>query len=105
VYMQATASVDNETDHIIQSMIRSTFKDCTVLTIAHRLNTVLDSDRIMVLDKGQLVEFDSAANLLAEAQGESSNRDADTGAGDEVTGRSPAVFRELHQKYVLSRQV
>ena len=61
---EATSNVDSSTDQLIQSTIRTAFKDCTVLTIAHRLNTIIDSDRIMVLDAGQLVEFDSPATLL-----------------------------------------
>ncbi len=61
---EATASVDFETDALIQKAIRQQFKDVTVLTIAHRINTILDSDRVMVLDKGHLVEFDSPAVLL-----------------------------------------
>lgn len=61
---EATASIDHNTDELIQSTIRSQFKDCTILTIAHRLNTIIDNDRIMVLDKGKLVEFDSPSNLL-----------------------------------------
>lgn len=61
---EATAAVDLETDELIQSTIRSEFKGCTVLTIAHRLNTVMDYDRILVLDKGNIVEFDSPASLL-----------------------------------------
>ncbi|CAF0762037.1 unnamed protein product [Brachionus calyciflorus] len=62
---EATASIDHNTDDLIQSTIRSQFKECTILTIAHRLNTIIDNDRIMVLDKGKLVEFDSPANLLS----------------------------------------
>uniref|UniRef100_A0AAR5P018 ABC-type glutathione-S-conjugate transporter n=1 Tax=Dendroctonus ponderosae TaxID=77166 RepID=A0AAR5P018_DENPD len=61
---EATAAVDLETDDLIQRTIRTEFKDCTVLTIAHRLNTIMDSDRVIVLDKGKVVEFDSPANLL-----------------------------------------
>ncbi|XP_018568571.1 multidrug resistance-associated protein 1 isoform X2 [Anoplophora glabripennis] len=62
---EATAAVDLETDDLIQTTIRTEFKTCTVLTIAHRLNTIMDSDRVIVLDKGQIVEFDTPANLLA----------------------------------------
>jgi ABC-type multidrug transport system fused ATPase/permease subunit len=61
---EATAAVDNETDSMIQSMVRKNFKDKTVLTIAHRLNTIMDYDRVMVLDKGKVIEFDTPANLL-----------------------------------------
>ncbi|BFZ19578.1 hypothetical protein BsWGS_22617 [Bradybaena similaris] len=63
---EATAAVDFETDELIQKTIRTEFKDSTVLTIAHRLNTILDYDRIMVLDKGKIKEFDSPSTLLAD---------------------------------------
>ncbi|XP_063922484.1 multidrug resistance-associated protein 1 isoform X3 [Zophobas morio] len=65
---EATAAVDLETDDLIQRTIRSEFKDCTVLTIAHRLNTIMDSDRVIVLDQGKIVEFDSPPNLLKQHQ-------------------------------------
>ncbi|XP_053804481.1 ATP-binding cassette sub-family C member 2 [Vidua chalybeata] len=61
---EATAAVDLETDHLIQTTIRSAFADCTVLTIAHRLHTIMDSNRVMVLHAGQIVEFDSPEQLL-----------------------------------------
>ncbi|GAB0095977.1 multidrug resistance-associated protein 1 [Sergentomyia squamirostris] len=61
---EATAAVDLETDDLIQKTIRTEFADCTILTIAHRLNTIMDSDKVIVLDKGQIAEFDSPANLL-----------------------------------------
>ena len=66
---EATASVDNETDSLIQSRIRDGFKNCTVLTIAHRLHTVMDSNRIMVLDKGKIMELDNPNKLLENPNG------------------------------------
>ncbi|XP_006003002.2 multidrug resistance-associated protein 1 [Latimeria chalumnae] len=63
---EATAAVDLETDDLIQSTIRTQFEDCTVLTIAHRLNTIMDCTRVMVLDRGQIVEFDAPAKLLLQ---------------------------------------
>ncbi|XP_075738556.1 ATP-binding cassette sub-family C member 3 isoform X2 [Rhipicephalus microplus] len=63
---EATAAVDMETDDLIQATIRREFADCTIITIAHRLNTVLDYDRIMVLDRGQIVEFDAPRDLLKQ---------------------------------------
>ncbi|KAK9476428.1 P-loop containing nucleoside triphosphate hydrolase protein [Lipomyces japonicus] len=61
---EATAAVDVETDQIIQQTIRNEFKDRTILTIAHRLNTIIDSDKIVVLAAGRIVEFDTPDNLL-----------------------------------------
>ena len=53
------------TDELIQATIRAEFKESTILTIAHRLNTIMDYDKILVLDKGHLVEFDTPDNLLS----------------------------------------
>uniref|UniRef100_A0A8C3AFR5 ABC-type glutathione-S-conjugate transporter n=1 Tax=Cyclopterus lumpus TaxID=8103 RepID=A0A8C3AFR5_CYCLU len=63
---EATAAVDLETDDLIQSTIRTQFEDCTVFTIAHRLNTIMDYTRVLVLDKGQIAEFDTPTNLLSQ---------------------------------------
>ncbi|KAF9959226.1 hypothetical protein BGZ72_010064 [Mortierella alpina] len=62
---EATAAIDVETDNAIQQALRREFQGCTVLTIAHRINTIMDSDRIMVLDNGGLKEFESPEKLLA----------------------------------------
>ncbi|XP_035260765.1 canalicular multispecific organic anion transporter 2 isoform X2 [Anguilla anguilla] len=63
---EATAAIDLETDDLIQSTIRTQFEDCTVFTIAHRLNTILDYTRVLVLDKGQIAEFDTPTNLIGK---------------------------------------
>ncbi|KAI0080155.1 metal resistance protein YCF1 [Panus rudis PR-1116 ss-1] len=63
---EATSAVDLETDKAIQEIIRGPqFEDVTMLTIAHRLNTILESDRVLVLEAGKVVEFDTPKNLLA----------------------------------------
>merc|ERR1711871_1249155 len=66
---EATAQVDKKSDMLLQRMIRKCFIDKTVLTIAHRLDTIMDSDRILVLDQGNIAEFDSPKNLLQKKDG------------------------------------
>ncbi|GAB0099313.1 multidrug resistance-associated protein 1 [Sergentomyia squamirostris] len=63
---EATAAVDLETDDLIQRTIRTEFRECTVLTIAHRLNTIMDSDKVIVLDRGHITEFSSPTALLQD---------------------------------------
>nr|XP_057938958.1 ATP-binding cassette sub-family C member 4-like isoform X2 [Doryrhamphus excisus] len=66
---EATANVDPRTDSLIQQTIRDKFQDCTVLTIAHRLNTIIDCDRILVLDAGKIQEYDEPYTLLQNKEG------------------------------------
>ncbi|XP_014813456.1 PREDICTED: canalicular multispecific organic anion transporter 1 isoform X2 [Calidris pugnax] len=75
---EATAAVDLETDHLIQTTIRSEFADCTVLTIAHRLHTIMDSNRVLVLQAGRIAEYDSPEELLKK-QGVFSSMAKDAG--------------------------
>lgn len=67
---EATASVDFETDNKIQQTIREEFQSSCLLTIAHRLSSIVDYDRLLVLDHGNLVEFDTPFNLLQKKSGE-----------------------------------
>ncbi|CAG2177069.1 unnamed protein product [Oppiella nova] len=62
---EAMAHVDGETQNIIHNTVRNAFKDCTVITIAHRLATVQDCDRVMVMSDGKIVEFDKPSVLAA----------------------------------------
>jgi ABC-type multidrug transport system fused ATPase/permease subunit len=78
---ESTSSIDNETDGMIQKMIRNKFSDCTTLTIAHRLHTVIDSDRILVMDSGYAQQFAPPAELT----------------------QNEGIFANLWRKHVLSR--
>ncbi|CAH2262201.1 jg26826 [Pararge aegeria aegeria] len=85
---EATANVDAQTDALIQTAIKEHFRSCTVLTVAHRLNTVIDSDKILVLDAGYLVEFDHPHLLLQNRKGYFRKMVAETG---------PAMSQLLHK--------
>lgn len=88
---EATASVDPAADALIQTTVRESFADVTVLTIAHRLPTVIDYDKIMVMDAGRVAEFDSPATLLAHASGMFSAMVDSTGAVSAAFLRRAAV--------------
>lgn len=78
------------TDALIQQTIRREFSECTVLTIAHRLHTIMDSDRIIVLDAGRLVEYDEPYKLLQLANGHFSSMVKTTGKITEKSLRNIA---------------
>ena len=97
---EATSNVDNETDAVIQRTIRTAFRDCTVLTIAHRLHTIADSDRILVLEQGRVAEFDAPDALLRREGGLYAALVGDAGGmRRSASGRtlpSPSVGAELN---------
>ena len=61
---EATANIDYKTETFLQNSLNQTLKDYTVITIAHRIKTIINYDKILVLDKGEIIEFDTPQNLL-----------------------------------------
>ncbi|XP_073003248.1 ABC transporter C family member 2-like [Typha latifolia] len=90
---EATAAVDVRTDALIQKTIREEFKSCTMLVIAHRLNTVIDCDRLLLLSVGQVLEFDTPENLLTNEESAFSKMVQSTGVTNAQYLRS-LVFEE-----------
>lgn len=84
---EATSSVSNETDERIQETLRREMDRCTVLTVAHRLHTVMNSDRIVVMDRGRIVEVGRPAELLS----------CDSRLSDLVDETGPATAQYLRQ--------
>ncbi|KVH87904.1 AAA+ ATPase domain-containing protein [Cynara cardunculus var. scolymus] len=91
---EATAAVDVRTDALIQKTIREEFKSCTMIIIAHRLNTIIDCDRILLLDAGQVVEYDAPVKLLEDEQTAFSKMVQSTGAANAEYLRSLAFGAE-----------
>ena len=100
---EATANVDHETDEIIQQTIRREFTNYTVLTVAHRLNTVIEMDRIMVLDEGRVVEFDVPHLLLQDPNGYLTSMVKQTGSQFEKILRV-AAERAYEEKHISMKQ-
>ena len=70
---EATSNVDTLTDAIIQKLLCTTFSHCTVLTIAHRIHTVMDYDKILLIESGEVIEFDTPVNLLSQTNSKFAN--------------------------------
>ncbi|KAH9924948.1 multidrug resistance-associated ABC transporter [Amylocystis lapponica] len=94
---EATSSIDFATDAKIQATIREEFNDSLLLTVAHRLRTVIDYDRLLVLDKGELAEFDTPLNLIQKEDGIFRNMCLKSGTFGELEAAAKAkAERDLH---------
>ena len=88
---EATANVDYKTDQLIQETIHTKSKHCTVITIAHRLNTIIHYDRVLVLENGQVVEYDKPEILLQNERGQFSRLYRHGGYGNNVDGKKETL--------------
>nr|QWN59130.1 ATP-binding cassette C transporter [Rehmannia glutinosa] len=102
---EATAAVDVRTDALIQKTIREEFKSCTMLIIAHRLNTIIDCDRILLLDAGQVVEFDTPETLLQKEESAFSKMVQSTGAANAEYLRSLVLRGDADGKRETEKQL
>lgn len=93
---EATAAIDAKTDALVQQAISVNFADCTVLTIAHRLNTLILSDKILVMDSGVVKEFDQPITLLDNPH--SSFRSLVNQTGPDTARKLEQLAREQHVK-------
>jgi ABC-type multidrug transport system fused ATPase/permease subunit len=90
---EATSNVDHDTDSLIQRTLRSAFKNVTIVAIAHRVHTIVDSDKILMLDAGRVVEFDAPAALLRRPGSKFAALVGDAGGGIKVgTSSSDAAL-------------
>ncbi|XP_011301174.1 probable multidrug resistance-associated protein lethal(2)03659 [Fopius arisanus] len=95
---EATANVDPHTDALIQRTIRTKFAECTVLTVAHRLNTIMDSDKVLVMDAGRLAEYDHPYLLLQNERGQFTSLVRETGRAmhEQLFKVAKKAYEELH---------
>lgn len=91
------------TDSLIQKSIRTNFEKCTVITIAHRLNTIMDSDRVLVMDAGQAVEFDHPHILLQNPDGFFTRMVKQTGSSSEavLTKKARESYERKFEKKII----
>ena len=94
--MQNNRLFFQQTDQLIQQTLRQEFSKCTVLTIAHRINTIIDSDRIMVIDAGELVEFDHPAVLLQRSKSVFYDLVNETGMFDVLLQQANSSFNDCN---------
>ncbi|CAG0899775.1 unnamed protein product [Darwinula stevensoni] len=97
---EATAAVDLETDELIQNTIRREFQSYTVLTNAHRINSIMDYDRVLVLDGGEIIEFDSPTNLLQTSNSLFATLTRDAGFECHVVHRQPRSDTMLPEHHI-----
>nr|CAI5863362.1 unnamed protein product [Callosobruchus analis] len=97
---EATANVDQRTDSFIQDTIRRRFSNCTVITIAHRLNTIMDYDRILVMGSGNMLEFDHAHRLLQIPDGHFHGMVLETGQqmATELKNQAEQAYRRKYME-------
>ncbi|XP_020296904.1 multidrug resistance-associated protein 4-like isoform X2 [Pseudomyrmex gracilis] len=97
---EATANVDPHTDALIQCTIRKKFTTCTMLTIAHRLHTIMDSDKVLVMDKGRMVEYDHPYMLLQNSQSQFTSlvRETDPGMHEQLAKVAKQAYDAKYRK-------
>ncbi|ELP90711.1 multidrug resistance-associated protein, putative [Entamoeba invadens IP1] len=91
---EATANIDIQTDKNIQEMVRRNFEDITVITVAHRLQTIMDANKVMVFDKGKLKEMDAPINLIEDEKSIFSGLVQQSGCADELKRIAKGSFKE-----------
>ena len=102
---EATASVDGDTDSFIQDMIRTRFKGTTLLTVAHRLNTIMGYDVILAMDGGIVAEFGRPADALKDENGLFSNLVDSTGIESSIVLRHMAINIEKLKELVVKNHI